>query len=87
MKKKKKKEKFVDDGRVIAPMNVEGMPWYVQKRQPRAAGDSSPIPEKMTRRESAAFASGVLKAALLVTFAFVGVFFLFILFCIYVWFA
>lgn len=26
--KKKKKEKFVDDGRVIASMNVEGMPGY-----------------------------------------------------------
>lgn len=26
----KKKPKFEDDGRVIAPMNVEGMPWYTQ---------------------------------------------------------
>ena len=25
---KKKKTKFVDDGRTIADMNVEGMPWY-----------------------------------------------------------
>lgn len=25
---RKKKEKFVDDGRTIANMNVEGMPWY-----------------------------------------------------------
>ena len=25
---KKKKPKFVDDGRTIANMNVDGMPWY-----------------------------------------------------------
>ena len=26
--KKRKKEKFEDDGRTVADMNVEGMPWY-----------------------------------------------------------
>ena len=82
----KKKEKFVDDGRVIAPMNVEGMRWYTPPRPQREAGDGGPVPEKMTRRQSIAFASGVMKAALLVTAAFIGTFFLFILFCIYVWF-
>ena len=29
--KKRNKEKFVDDGRVIANMNVDGMPWYSGK--------------------------------------------------------
>ena len=28
MGKRTKNSKFEDDGRVIAPMNVEGMPWY-----------------------------------------------------------
>lgn len=31
MKNKKKREKFEDDGRVIAPMNVPGMPWYDER--------------------------------------------------------
>ena len=28
MAKNKKKPSFIDDGRTIADMNVEGMPWY-----------------------------------------------------------
>lgn len=28
MKKNKEKPQFEDDGRVVAPMNVDGMPWY-----------------------------------------------------------
>ena len=91
---RKKRAKFVDDGRVIAPMNVDGMPWYTQKKPPQEAGSEDAagtdaddfIPEFMTRREKAAFTFGVAKAALLVTVVFVGGFFLFILFCIYVWF-
>ena len=81
-----------DDGRVIAPMNIEGMPWYAPKQeQPRdnpADGSlsSASIPEKLTPRESLAFTFGVLKAVLLVAGVFIGVFFLFILFCVYVWF-
>lgn len=26
-----KKKKFEDDGRIVAPMNVDGMPWYNNK--------------------------------------------------------
>jgi len=88
----------LDDGRVIAPMNVEGMPWYTPKppagrasgRAPeqaaRGPGDSAGLPEKMTRQESAAFASGVLKAALLVALALIGGYFAFIWFCVNIWF-
>ena len=32
MSKNKKKEDFEDDGRVIAPMNVDGMPWYDSRK-------------------------------------------------------
>ena len=28
MKDRRKKARFEDDGRVVAPMNVDGMPWY-----------------------------------------------------------
>ena len=90
---KKKRVEFIDDGRVIAPMNVEGMPWYAPKRASPPAGggdDAGPgegagLPIKMTRRENMAFAFGVLKAVLLVTLAFMGGLFLFILFCTNVW--
>ena len=30
--KKKKKEAFEDDGRTIANMNVDGMPWYTEAK-------------------------------------------------------
>ena len=91
--KQKKRVKYIDDGRVIASMNVEGMPWYSPKKPPQEAADGSDagtggsgvIPVKMTRRESFSFAFGVMKAALLVTFVFIGALFLFILFCTNVW--
>lgn len=120
---RKKRAKFIDDGRVVAPMNVDGMPWYTPGRTSGATGgemappggatspygdgggaagkdatggetayygETSPygdgVPVFMTRREKFAFTFGVLKAALLVTFAFVGGLLLFILFCVYVWF-
>ena len=93
----KKRTKFVDDGRVIASMNVEGMPWYAPKRPAYqedvsvdaqgAPTETSPLtqPVKMTRRESIAFASGVIKAVLLMIVVFMGGLFLFILFCTNIW--
>ena len=30
---KRKREEFEDDGRTIADMNVDGMPWYLEKRE------------------------------------------------------
>ena len=83
------KETAIDDGRVIAPMNVDGMKWYApEQRMSRGRGETggTSLPEKLTRRESMAYASGILKAVLLITLVFAGVFFLFILFCVYVWF-
>ena len=89
--------KDLDDGRVIAPMNVDGMPWY-SKRQRTDTADtgadfyageasgSSAIPVEMTRREKMAFTFGVLSAVLLAAFVFIGGLYLFILFCIHVWF-
>ena len=102
----KKRGKFIDDGRVIAPMNIEGMPWYTPKRASHGdemcqgdgsadtfvcQGDgsadtfSAAFPAKMTRGENIAFSFGVLKAVLLVSVVFIGVLFLFILFCTNVW--
>ncbi|MFA5561700.1 MAG: hypothetical protein WDA00_03590 [Eubacteriales bacterium] len=98
-KPRKKKEYDDDDGRTIANMNVEGMPWY-QKRahddtpaDPQspagegagdAGADNQPI--TLTKTEGRAMMRGVLLAAFLVGAVFFGAIALFILFCIYVWF-
>ena len=68
---KKRKEKFEDDGRVIAPMNVEGMPWYV-KKLPGQESSSQPdyLSPKERRKEDRAVMWGVLKAALLIGIVF-----------------
>jgi len=90
------KPENIDDGRVVASMNVDGMPWYTPGKA-TAAGDTAvdagaedkgiiDAPVKMTRRETIAFMSGVIKAALLISLAFIGGLYLFILFCINIWF-
>jgi len=68
---KKRKEKFEDDGRVIAPMNVEGMPWYV-KKLPGQNASSRPdtLSPQEKRKEDRAVMWGVLKAALLLGVVF-----------------
>lgn len=51
----KSNKKNDDDGRVIAPMNVEGMPWY-DRRKPKSHAEASgkkapePISSEDTRR-------------------------------------
>lgn len=85
---KKKQKKFVDDGRTIANMNVEGMPWYspsTNQQNSVLGQDGKPV--ELTRKEKAAMMKGVLSAALLVALIFVAAFALFILFCVFVWFA
>ena len=74
-----------DDGRTIAPMNVEGMPWYTPEREGVPEGEGRrPIP--LTREESRVFTWGALKAALLVAGVMCLGLVLFVLFCLYVWF-
>lgn len=81
-----------DDGRVIAPMDVDGMPWHNPPSSGSGEdGDAGPggerEPVKLTRAEARAYAWGALKAALAVAAVFALVFLLFILFCTEVWFA
>ena len=50
-KKKQKKDKWIDDGRTIAPMNVEGMPWHdrgVANKRPSKENTA----DKATRRKA-----------------------------------
>lgn len=85
-----KKTKFEDDGRTIANMNIEGMPWYTGSKEPK---NSAPVKGSGAGQESAplspgetwAITKGVLLASLAVGAVFVVVFTLFILFCVFVW--
>ena len=74
---KRQREEFEDDGRTIAEMNVDGMPWYLEKRE------KQPEQEKLelTKEEGRAMMRGILKAVLLVTLAFGVGLTLFILLC------
>jgi hypothetical protein len=81
MARRKRRSDFEDDGRVIAPMNVEGMPWYA--RRPRSSGGGG---AELSREERRAVYWGVTKAALLVAGVFIAALLGFILFCIHVWF-
>ena len=77
-----------DDGRTIANMNVEGMPWYSPKghlsREERKQKAGAEIP--LTKEESRYYTWGAVKAALLVTGVMCAGIVLFVLFCLYVWF-
>ena len=75
-----------DDGRTIANMNVEGMPWYVKGDEEREKGAASASHEQMTPEEVRRYRFAALKAALLVALVFGIVFFLFIAFCDFIWF-
>ena len=71
-----------DDGHVIANMNVEGMPWY--RKNAKEKKPNQP-PLDLSPEETRAAIGGMLKAAMLIAGAFIGVFLLFILFCVFIW--
>ena len=76
-----------DDGRVIASMNVDGMPWYQRgerfdKFRREQASDFSDL----TKEEEREIIKGALKASLLIAGVFILAMLIFILFCLYIWF-
>ena len=81
---KQKKTYDDDDGRVVAKMNVDGMPWYMgaDKQETPANNDLSDL----SKGETWEIVKGTVKAGLLIGGVFFVVFLLFILFCIFVWF-
>ena len=87
---KKKKPEFVDDGRTIANMNVDGMPWYNPAGSETSESTESSgivrVEDDLTLKEKAAMTKGVLLAGLLVGGVFALGFTIFILFCVFVWF-
>lgn len=73
--RKNRREYDDDDGHVIAPMNVPGMPWHTE----RAVEDPKPSRKHdYSKKESFYIILGSLKAALLIAGAFIVVFGLFI---------
>ena len=70
-----------DDGKTIANMDVEGMPWLLQRKNQTDPGREPLSPEQLRQYRFAA-----VKAGLLVALVFGVVFGLFIAFCDFVWF-
>lgn len=80
-----KKEETIeaDDDRVIANMNIDGMPWKVpgEPVYPESSEQNQPL----TRKETLRLTFSALAAALLIGGIFLTIFYLFILFCIHIW--
>lgn len=78
-----KKKRFYpdDDGRVIAPMNVEGMPWYAKTNLQSASGTGT-----LSKREARAATWAALLAGLTIAGVMSLGIILFVLFCTEVWF-
>ncbi|HKL80074.1 MAG TPA: hypothetical protein VJ888_06525 [Mobilitalea sp.] len=84
--KKKEKNTLIEseDDRVVANMNIEGMPWH-SPGKPIFEESKVPFPV-MTRRESLRLTFSALAASLLIAIIFFSIFYLFIMFCIHIWF-
>ena len=91
MAARRKKQEWVDDGRVIASMNVEGMPDVFYRRSKRKKFDefgevaARPEPVKLTREEKRAISGGVGFAFVAALVGFALLFTLVLLFCSKVW--
>ena len=84
---KQRKQYDDDDGRVIASMNVDGMPWYQRsQRFDRNKLEQASDFSDLTKEESREIVKGAMKASLLIAGVFILAMLLFILFCLYVWF-
>lgn len=81
---KKRREYDDDDGRQIADMNVDGMPWYLRKSS-SSSGSQNDEPVDLTREERRSLYGGVMKAVLLVAAAFIGVYFLVVFLLTRIW--
>ena len=71
-KRKKAKTKYIDDGRTIADMNVEGLKWHVPEKQKRAKNELTEL--KITKAERRAMIKGALLAILPIALAYIGIF-------------
>lgn len=82
MKKRKLPED--DDGKVIAKMDVDGMPWYIDRLHKDGDG---PVGDayQMNKKESRSYMWGAMSAALLVYAIFAVIFAVVILLLLFYW--
>lgn len=78
-KKKKQKIVYIDDGRTISDMNVEGMPGYDKQKNQKKN------PEKLTFKEKLAVVFGAYRAYLPFLLIMVGTLVLLWLFFYFFW--
>ncbi|MGL4738735.1 MAG: hypothetical protein ACRCW2_14880 [Cellulosilyticaceae bacterium] len=74
--KTKKKTEFVDDGRTIANMNVEGLPWYISKDAYQTKSQLQELHLTKEERRAMIWAamSMMIPILVVVTLSFFGVF-------------
>lgn len=75
-----------DDGHVIAPMNVEGMPWYKPERPEDTLNVPGSSQSELTSSERRLVVWGAIRTGLLIFAVFAVIFLLFLLFSDYIWF-
>ena len=76
-----------DDGRTIADMNVDGMPWYTGGVRDPFLQDAPASRDKhpMSRDERRGYIRAAVGAGLLIGGVFAAAYGLFLLFCRFVW--
>ena len=82
------KNDFHDDQRVVAPMNIEGAPWFARGREEKSRDPGVFMVEKEELKGKDLFRlmSYAVFAGLSVAMVFIVAFFLFIVFALNVWF-
>ena len=82
-----KKQADWDDGRTVAPMDLDGMPGFRRTRRRQEISElqrqEEPLYDPRARR---AMYRGIFKASALLIGVYIAAFTLFILFCVFVWF-
>ena len=80
----KRREWPDDDGRTIADMNVDGMPWYTPGHPDTPEPPPGPRPV-MTKQERRGYVWAAIRASLLVAAVFGAAYGLFLLFLDLIW--
>ncbi|WP_409228914.1 hypothetical protein [Gudongella sp. SC589] len=82
------KNDFNDDQRVVAPMNIEGAPWFVRSRDEskKDTGIFMGEMEDLKGKDLFRLMSYAVFAGLSVAMVFIVAYFLFIMFALNVWF-
>lgn len=84
MKERKRKVYPDDDGRVISPMNIDGMPWY--HPHAKKAAEEGTKPEPPSGKETFRLIMRLYAAALPIALVFIAAFAALICFMVFVWF-